>query len=330
MRRTFVRAGAVLAFALLAGCASLGRDAAFQATLPQQVPHTAPAIAVIGDLQMTPALVRRMRGREYNLDAQLRLIDDLKARIDELDALVIVGDLVFTAGSGRAWRHFDELVAPFAAKMPVLPAIGNHDYHCVFVQVCFQSVIPARFLARFPWFEPGVPYDVPYGDLVLVFLDSETEIEAQAAWLRERMADYAERYRAALVFFHRPPFSNSIDRGAHGDPDVERFVVPVLESAGLPSVVMNGHVHGYEHLLKDGIHYFTTAGGGGPRGPLGADRPGDVYQGPDCETNDDGSVIRPFNYLLISPGEDALTIDVRGFCRADPEVRVLESTEVAY
>lgn len=308
----------------------LGPDAAFEVTLPQELVPNSPAIAVVGDLQMTPALVRRMRGREYNLEPQSRLFEDLDRYADGLNALVIVGDLVFTASSRRAWRHFDELIAPYAARMPVLPAIGNHDYHCAFVQLCWQTVIPARFRARFPWFEPGVPYDVPYGDLVLVFLDSETAIAGQAEWLEQQMAAYEERYRAALVFFHRPPFSNSIDRGAEGNVEIAQHVVPVLEAASLPSVVMNGHVHGYEHLLIEGIHYFTTAGGGGPRGPLGADRPRDVYPGPDCETNGDGSVIRPFNYLLISPGADSLTIDVRGFCRADPEVRVLESIEVAY
>ena len=71
-------------------------------------------------------------------------------------------------------------------------------------------------------------------------------------------------------------------------------------------------------------------GGGGPRGPLGANRPGDIYAGDDCRTLDAGKVLRPFNYLLVRPANGELEIEVRGLCAADEQVRVLDTVRIAY
>jgi hypothetical protein len=296
--------------------------------LPDRIDPAAPSIAVVGDLQITPTLVRRMRGREDNRVAQRRLLDDLSARADNLGALIIVGDLVFSARSPRAWRHFDGLIGPLADTLTVLPAIGNHDYHCALVQFCWQNVVPKRFRARFPWMSPGTPYAVSYRNIALIVLDSETALAGQSEWLAEQLVAIAPTHALALIFFHRPPYSNSIDVGAHGDEDVQRYFVPVLQSAPLPSVVFNGHVHGYEHLSVDSVHYFTTAGGGGPRGQLGADRPRDVYPGRNCAVDRDGAVRRPFNYALITPAVDTVRIDVRGFCKNDSTVELIESVQI--
>jgi len=312
----------------LAGCSVGQPKPAFRAGLPARIPADVAEIAIVGDLQVTPGFVRMMRRRENNREPQRILMADLTSRAGEYGALVIVGDLVFTARSPRAWRHFDSLVAPVAAAQPVLPAIGNHDYHCFFIQLCTQRVVPKQFRARFPWFEPGKPYAVSWGRLQLLFLDSETNLDAQAQWLADALA--ATDADAALVFFHRPAWSNSIDRGAYGNPDVQRTIVPVLEAHSGTVTVFSGHIHGYEHIVKDGINYLTTAGGGGPRGLLGRDRPDDVYRGRDCRTGETGEVLRPYNYLLLRPVSEAIEIEVRGMCRDDPGVEVLDTVRIPY
>jgi hypothetical protein len=169
---------------------------------------------------------------------------------------------------------------------------------------------------------------VPYGELQLLFIDSETEIEAQGAWLKETLAASAQTFDAALIFFHRPPFSNSIDLGAKGDANIQRHIVPVLTASPLPVVVFNGHIHGYEHLVIDGVNYLTTAGGGGPRGLLGPERPGDRYRGRDCRGQADGAVLRPFNYLLVEKTGRLLDIRVRGSCRGDLAVAELDRFQI--
>lgn len=311
--RFHLAAGALVAF-VLAACA---HEPAFRAELPTEFDSEGKAIAIIGDLQQTNALVRVVRRRENNRVEQRQLIDDLAARVDELGALVIVGDLVYTARSGRHWRNFDALVRPFTGSMPILPAIGNHDYPCFLVQFCRKSRISNGMLERFPWFEPGQPYAVESGGLLLLFLDSESQLEGQGDWLADRLEDAAEKYRAALVFFHRPAFTNSTDYGADPNLEIQRHIVPRLERASLPVVAFSGHVHGFEYLVRDGVHYVTTAGGGGPRGPMADERPFDRYRGPDCPQPDSDAVFRPFNYVLLREDDAQLTIDVRGFCRGD-------------
>ena len=315
------------AAALLAGCA---HEPAFRAELPAAVDLDGKAIAIIGDLQLTSGVARFVRNREDNAEAQLRLIEDLQARIDEIGALVIVGDLVFSARSDRDWDHLDSLIAEFAARMPVLPAIGNHDYPCYLVELCRTSVIAKGMLARFPWLEPGRPYAVDSGDLRLLFLDTESGFEAQGQWLSAELERAAGSHSAALVFFHRPAYTNSIDRGAVGSPEVQEFFVPALSAAPLPVMVFNGHVHGLEYLVRGGVHYVTTAGGGGPRGPLAAQRPDDRYAGPDCERPDHEDTVRPFNYLLLKDSPAGIDIEIRGFCGGDETVRELDRLELRH
>ena len=296
--------------------------------LPAELDDNGKTIAIIGDLQQTAGLVRFIRRREDNSQAQERLIDDLKARLSDLSALVIVGDLVFSARSSRDWAHLDTLVAPFAQSMPILPAIGNHDYPCFLIKICNKSKISDGMLERFPWFVPGQPYAVAGGDLLLLFLDSEAGLEGQGVWLEERLASAVGRYAAALVFFHRPAFTNSIDRGAVADVNVRADIVPRLDRAGLPVVGFSGHIHGYEYIVRNGVSYVTTAGGGGPRGAMAEERALDRYRGPDCPQPESTKVFRPFNYVLLRLAPDRLTLDVRGFCRGDDVIRNLDTIEI--
>lgn len=306
--------------ACITGCAG---TPAFRIALPETIDTSGKSIAIIGDLQQTSAFVRFVRHREDNSIEQQRLIGDLHENIDELSALVIVGDLVYSARSAKDWVHFDSLVEEFAQRMPILPAIGNHDYPCYLVQFCRSASMARGMAARFPWMMPGQPYSVTAGRLLLLFLDSESQLEAQARWLAAQLLSAPPRHTAALVFLHRPAYTNSIDRGARGSAAVQRFVVPSLQNAALPVAVFSGHIHGYEHIVSDGMQFITTAGGGGPRGPMTPERNPDAYRGPNC-IDDRGAVLRPFNYILLSESQTQIDLEVRGFCRGDAEIRVLE------
>ena len=314
-----------LASLVLAACA---HDPAFRAELPASIAADGKAIAIIGDLQQTPGIVRFVRRRENNAAPQQQLIADLRQQVDNLSSLVIVGDLVYSARSHRAWAHFDSLISPIAEQVPVLPAIGNHDYPCRLIEFCNTTVIADGMLDRFPWFVPGRPYAVTSDNLLLLLLDSESVLEAQGEWLEGQLEAAAGGFVAALVFFHRPAYSNSIDHGAEGNPEVQQHIVPRLRNAELPVVAFSGHIHGLEYIVRDGVHYFTTAGGGGPRGPMAAARSFDRYQGPNCTRARDSAVLRPYNYLLVRELQGKLNIEIRGFCRGDDAVATLERIEI--
>jgi Calcineurin-like phosphoesterase len=324
-RAAAFRTAALLLVVLVTGCA---HEPLFRESLPAAIDTQGKSIAIIGDLQQTSGFVRFVRRREETSAEQQRLMADLDERIDELGALVVVGDLVYSARSARNWDHFDSLVEPFVGVMPVLPAIGNHDYPCFLVKFCRVSMTSKGMLERFPWFSPGVPYAVDDGDLRLLFLDSETGLESQGAWLEAELEAARGRYTAALVFFHRPPYTNSIDWGSDPNPDILDNIVPRLESAGLPVVVFNGHIHGFEHIVRDGVQYVTTAGGGGPRNTMSTEHPFDEYRGPDCPDDMPGRMLRPFNYVLLRREPGRLVVDVRGFCRNDAGISLLDTIEI--
>lgn len=307
----------------LGGCAALEPGAGFPVARPAALDPDEP-VAIIGDLQMTSWLVRAARRREHNREAQARLVADLTANAERLAAVAIAGDLVFNARSRRDWRHFDALMGPLAARVPVLPALGNHDYACWFVEFCRHGAVPGNVRLRFPWIGAGEAWLVPYGDVALVFLDSETRVVEQAAWLAERMPDLERRFRALVAIVHKPPYSHSAERGETTSEAVRDHVLPVLAAVSLPRLVVSGHAHGYEHLVVAGEHYVVTAGGGGPRSRLRAARPGDVYRGPDCARDIEGRVLRPFNYVLLERGAAGLEVRVRGFCDGDEPVAELE------
>lgn len=325
-----VRVSVFFAAVTVSACSTLPPAAGLPAALPFSIDAGA-SVAVVGDLQMTPWIVRALRRSEYNRAAQGELIEDLRSHSSGFGALIVVGDLVFTPRSRRQWRHFDRLIGPIAESLPVLPAMGNHDYNCFLVQICSQRSIPKNVVARFPWLRPGQPYWLSYGDVALLFVDSETDLPEQEAWLRSRLPEFQQRYKGLLVFSHRPPFTDSsIARLALGHQGLKRHVVEPLIASGIPFAFISGHVHGYEHLDIDGAHFIVSGGGGGPRRRLLPQRRYDVYAGRDCARDDVGAVIRPFNYLVIDRQGAGVAVSVRGFCKGDAAIEVLESFVIAF
>ncbi len=318
----------MLAF-LSAGCALQPTVDGLPVERPDLLsPHDG-AIAIVGDLQMTPSAVTRIMRRENNSTEQRFLVSEIATRIDELAGLVVVGDLVFSGGSRSDWAHFDEIIAPIAARVPILPAIGNHDYRCVFVKVCTHRSVPKNFTNRFPWFAPGMPYDVGFGETVLVFIDSETGLEQQGVWLRSRLEELERRYRAIVVFTHRPPYTDAATVDVGPDAELQAHIVEPLSQSSLPWLFFSGHAHGYEHLNVDGRHFVVSAGGGGPRGSLKQNRPNDVYSGRVCPGDENDTVLRPYNYQLLRFDGQSLRVEVYGFCRGDTQAVLLEEFAIA-
>jgi hypothetical protein len=68
--------------------------------------------------------------RRYPLDQTEGFAANLRAvREAKPDLLLIAGDLVETGGEQRDWEEFWRHLAPLAANVPVVPALGNHEYY---------------------------------------------------------------------------------------------------------------------------------------------------------------------------------------------------------
>jgi 3',5'-cyclic AMP phosphodiesterase CpdA len=259
--------------------------------------------AVVGDLQRTS---RAEFWRESNPEERRRLVAEIAGRSP--DFVVALGDLVFQGSSRRDWAGFDALTAPLReAGIPILPILGNHEYW-------LRSRIALRnFFERFPMLAGRRWHADTYGSLGMLFLDSnERELGREAwreqeAWLGETLAalDADPAVRGVVVFVHHPPFTNSTVTG--DELHVRRAFVPPFAAARKTLAMVAGHVHSYEHFVRDGKTFLVAGGGGGPRARLarGAARrhADDLFDGPE---------LRHFHFLLFSPGPSGLDVEVVG------------------
>lgn len=306
-----------LAFLLcvLNGCTAVGSP------FRNDIKFTSGKIAIVGDTQRTLA-VERLVGREQNDAERPRIIAAIAA--ERPDLVVHLGDAVAFGASAADWKRFDELLSPIrAANIPVFPVLGNHDYWGL------RSIAMTNFCSRFPAADAHW-YSQRYGRLALIWLDSNhanlssEEWERQSHWLKDQLAqaDADPSIRAALLFCHHPPFTNSTV--TTDDPDVKKTFVPLFNASRKAVAMFCGHTHAYEHFRQDGKTHIVSGGGGGPRPQLligDKQRHTDLFTGPSP---------RPFHYLVLLPTERGLEVDVKGFDKGEKTIRSIDHFMIAY
>jgi hypothetical protein len=214
-------------------------------------------IGVIGDSgfgeEITDALIARMA--QQNLDFVLHTGDLMYRPEEESDPPL-----------SYALKFF----LPFRAlltRMPVYPALGNHDvdpptrwegepyYYLAFPGFVDPALGAVRAQPGPGWFA------FSYGSTQFLVLNSqvfhgEPGREVETAWLSERLADPV--FAATLVVMHVPPFSS----GRYGNDGRASRIdwVPLFEQDSVP-LVMAGHDHNYQRLHFNGITYLISGGG---------------------------------------------------------------------
>ncbi len=253
------------------------------------------------------------------------LIQDIRSQHPE--AVVIVGDLVFSAGSSDEWDFFDQAMEPIQAT--ILPVMGNHDYRCFLFLLCWHDSVPGHVSSRFGWLTEKTHYAVRIGNLELVMLDSERNLASQGSWLASQLLRMERSgIRGAIVFVHRPSHTNS--SVVNPDDSVRQHVLQTLTMAAkrrrLALVLVSGHAHGYERFQQGDVPIFVSAGGGGPRQRRSAEaRFEEVSPIDNCAPDAKGRIYRPYNFLVITEQEDSIQVEARGRCPEWSEVRSLEA-----
>jgi tartrate-resistant acid phosphatase type 5 len=143
-----------------------------------------------------------------------------------------------------------------ALENEFFPALGNHDW---------RAAGAAPYLEYFTL--PGNEryYEVHHGLVDLFIIDSDphepdgvTQYSTQAMWLRDRLRESKAPYR--FVFMHHPPYSS----GPHGSTKDLQWPY----AAWGATVVLAGHDHTYERIVKDGITFLVNGLGGEERYPI--------------------------------------------------------------
>lgn len=204
----------------------------------------------------------------------LNALKNLDWMISESPSFVLhAGDLSYANGVSPKWDVWFQMIAPLAAEVAYMPAIGNHEDEDEFG---FSA-----YLQRFALPNNERWYSFDWSNMHVIALDTESAFSpgsAQIVWLQNDLAVAAANPNIGwiFVFFHVPPYSAS---PAHGSNlNVRHNICPILEDYGV-DVVFSGHDHLYErsfplfneqvvdsdpdtYVNPAGPIYVVTGGGG--------------------------------------------------------------------
>jgi Icc-related predicted phosphoesterase len=183
------------------------------------------------------------------------------------------GDIVYNGYDKDDWKVWDTETAVWRTnKIPVYPALGNHDLHGD------EKVALANYFERFPELKNSRYYSVRAANtLVLVLDSSQDEISGpQGQWLAQKLDHLPGDVDFVFIVLHHPPYTSSSDMkmfgGGHSARSQEKELARTLEARQqnlrARIIVFSGHVHNYERHEHGGVTYFVTGGAGAHAYPI--------------------------------------------------------------
>ena len=185
-------------------------------------------------------------------NATARLVERIPGTV------LTLGDNAYPDGTTANYRCYNSTWGRFKSR--TRPAPGNHDYHVPNAAGYFSYFGSAAGPSRRGY------YSFNSGGWHIVSLNSESNLSAQARWLKADLA--ASRAKCTLAYWHRPLFTS----GAVHPPATDmRPLFTVLYNARA-EIVLSGHNHQYERFAPQtptgtsdptkGIVQFVAGTGG--------------------------------------------------------------------
>jgi len=216
--------------------------------------------------------------------------------------ICFTGDIVYDGFSNDDWRVWDSETSVWRNnKIPIYPALGNHDLHGD------PQAALGNYFKRFPDLKHSRYYSVRIANVLLLVLDSSLDevTGPQGDWLNSRLDHVPADVSFVFVLDHHPPYTSSSDQrmfgGGHSARSSEQALAKMLEArqshAPYRMVFFSGHVHNYERHEHGGITYFVSGGGGAHAYPVerAADDP---YQSKEIN----------YHYLLVEVGDKQIKV----------------------
>ena len=238
--------------------------------LAAQVTVTATAarkILLLSDTQ-SPMWIETLLLPKHENDKARDMILTAVASDSAVSAVVHLGDITESASDESAWKVFERFAEALQARrIPLYPAIGNHEY-------MLNAARAARLVrAHFPWLDPTW-YSTRIGGVALVILNSnrgelpQEQWDVQETWYRHTLEQLDRDSTVAVIIVgcHHPPYTNS----TVVDPskDVQRAFVPPYLRSRKARLFVSGHAHASEHFVRSGKNFLVLGGGGGLLQPL--------------------------------------------------------------
>src|SRR5580704_6803038 len=232
----------------------------------------------------------------------------VKAIADVNPAFVcFTGDIVYNGYDANDWKVWDNETSIWRdKKIPIYPALGNHDLHGD------AAVALGNYFQRFPDLKNSRYYSLRAANILLLVLDSSLEETTgpQGEWLAKKLDNIPSDVDFVVLMLHHPPYTSSSDSkmlgGGHSARSQEKQLAKMLETrqekahqakARVRFVVFSGHVHNYERHEHGGVTYFVSGGGAAHAYPI--DRaPDDPFQSKEIN----------YHYLLVEVDHQQLKI----------------------
>ena len=187
--------------------------------------------------------------------------------------VIFGGDIAYNGDNANDWTVYDQETAIWQERrIPVYPALGNHDLHGD------VNVALGNYFARFPKLLQNRFYCVRAANSLVLTLDSALDelTGPQGEWLKKQLDNVPAYAEFVFIVLHHPPYTSSSDDktygGGHSARPAEQKLAAYLEEKQqrlrARIVVFAGHVHNYERHEHSGVTYFVTGGGGAHAYPI--------------------------------------------------------------
>jgi hypothetical protein len=181
-------------------------------------------------------------------------------------AIFIGGDLVYDGSHPEDYEFYKSETTPWLeAKIPIFPALGNHEF-----RGCDQDSSPC--LSN--WWRGAAPsevrsfrwYSVTLGPKILVLvLDSDSPLKAgseQRTWFERQLSHPGSQIDFVLVVLHYPPVRDPIFPRVKDEKEIARYLSDHAHSLHSRVIVVGSHIHNYERFRRDDVNYLVSGGGG--------------------------------------------------------------------
>jgi acid phosphatase type 7 len=216
--------------------------------------------------------------------------------------ICFTGDIVYNGYDADDWKVFDRETSIWRdKKIPVYPALGNHDLHGN------EKVALGNYFQRFPYLKNSRYYSVRAANTLTLGLDSALDEVSgpQGQWLASKLDNVPPDVDFVFLMFHHPPYTSSSDAkmhgGGHSARSTEQQLAKMLEGrqahARFRIVVFSGHVHNYERHEHGGVIYFVSGGGAAHAYPIER-APDDPFQSKEIN----------YHYLLVEVDHQQLKV----------------------
>lgn len=188
----------------------------------------------------------------FGFQTAFRIVQD--NHVSPYNLVVHAGDIAY-AGTGKTWEFeffwdlFFRQIEPYAAKIPYMAAVGNHEHYFNYTSYLTRFQMPSAHSGGFKNF--WLSFDHTY--VHWVFMSTEHDYKPgsdQYKWLEQDLAKAnANRAQRPWIFLvgHRPMFCSTTSEWVQHSPGAsfQANIEPLMLKYGV-DVYWSGHEHLYE------------------------------------------------------------------------------------